>query len=278
MSDPDDVDGEGGTSMRRRRLRILEMVRDQAFVSVGEVRDLFAVSEVTVRSDFQVLERQGKLRRVRGGVVPGELPNPRREPSFVESLGTLADEKAAIGTSAAALVVPGETLILDVGTTTTAVARALASREDLEDVVVFTNGITIALELEAAIPRIEVVVTGGTLRPLQHSLVDPMGGAVLEQVHVDTVFLGCNGVHPTSGITNINLPEAAMKRRMIRAARRRVVVADGSKLGVLSLAPLCGIDDVDLLITGSSADPDIIAALGDQGLQVEVVPVAASGR
>ena len=271
MSDPDDLGGEGGTSMRARRRRIQEMVRDQAFVSVGEVSDLFAVSEVTVRSDFQVLERQGKLRRVRGGVVAGELANPRREPSFVESLGTLADEKAAIGASAAALVVPGETLVLDVGTTTTAVAQALASRVDLEDVVVFTNGITIALELEAAIPRIEVVVTGGTLRPLQHSLVDPMGGAVLEQVHVDTVFLGCNGVHPTSGITNINLPEAAMKRRMIQAARRRVVVADGSKLGVVSLAPLCGIDDVDLLITGSSADPDVIAALGDHGLQVEVV-------
>jgi DeoR family transcriptional regulator, aga operon transcriptional repressor len=267
----DGSDLEGGVSMAERRQRILAMVGTRTFVSVGEVSEIFGVSEVTVRSDFQVLERQGKVRRVRGGIVDGDLANPRREPSFLESLGTLADEKAAIGASAAALVVPGETLILDVGTTTTAVAQALCARTDLEDVVVFTNGITIALELEGAIPRIEVVVTGGTLRPLQHSLVDPMGGAVLEQVHVDTVFLGCNGVHPTSGVTNINLPEAAMKRRMVNAARRRVVVADGSKVGAVSLAPLCGIDDIDLLITGFSADPDVLDALREVGLEIEVV-------
>ena len=268
---------EGGTypsdmvSMGERRRRILEMVRGRPFVSVGEVSGMFGVSEVTVRSDFQALERQGKLRRVRGGVVASEGGIPRREPSFLESLGTSAKEKEAIGHAAAALVVPGETIILDVGTTTSAVARALAVRDDLEDVVVFTNGITIALELEPAIPRIAVVVTGGTLRPLQHSLVDPLAGAMLEQVHVDTVFLGCNGVDSAAGVTNINLPEAAIKRRMIAAARRRFVVADGSKIGVVSLAPLCSIDDIDLLITGPSADAGVLAQLRDLALQIKVV-------
>lgn len=263
--DPSDV-----VSMGERRRRILEMIRGRPFVSVSEVSSRFGVSEVTVRSDFQTLERQGKLRRVRGGVVAAEGGSPRREPSFLESLGAFAKEKEAIGRVAASLVVPGETLILDVGTTTTAVARAVAGRDDLEDVVVFTNGVTIALELEQAIPRISVVVTGGTLRPLQHSLVDPLAGAMLEQVHVDTVFLGCNGVDPGAGVTNINLPEAAMKRRMIAAARRRFVVADGSKIGAVCLAPLCGIDDIDLLITGPSADAGVLDQLRDLALQIEV--------
>ncbi len=71
-----------------------------------------------------------------------------------------------------------------------------------------TNGISIALALEAAHPRFSIVVTGGTLRPKQHSLVDPLAGSFLKTLSVDTVFLGCNGIHPNVGITNINLPEA----------------------------------------------------------------------
>jgi DeoR family transcriptional regulator of aga operon len=100
------------------------------------------------------------------------------------------DEKALIGRAAASLLNPGETVILDVGTTTTAVARALMEREDLHDIVIFTNGLNIALELEPAIPRFTVIVIGGTLRPMQHSLVDPLAGPMLERINAHTVFLG----------------------------------------------------------------------------------------
>jgi hypothetical protein len=108
-------------------------------------------------------------------------------------------------------------VILDVGTTTTAIARALMASDELTNVCVFTNAINIALELEPAIPRFTVVVLGGTLRPLQHSLVDPLSGLVLEQVNVGIVFLGCNGIDPEAGITNLNLPEAGIKQRMLAA-------------------------------------------------------------
>ena len=103
---------------------------------------------------------------------------------------------------------------------------------------------------------------------MQHSLVDPLGGLMLEHVHTHTVFLGCNGVDPDGGITNINLPEADLKRRMLKAARRRIVVADGSKIGEVELARLCAIDDIDLLITDSSADPSILNTLREKELQV----------
>ena len=96
---------------------------------------------------------------------------------------------------------------------------------------VITNGLTIALELEKAIPRFQVIVTGGTLRPLQHSLVEPLATTVLRELHADLAFIGCNGVHPANGITNINLPEADLKRVMVDAAERSIVVADGSKIG-----------------------------------------------
>ena len=131
-----------------------------------------------------------------------------------------------------------------------------------------TNALNIALELEAGSPRITVIVTGGTLRPLQHSLINPLGDSVLERIAGATLFLGCNGVHPVAGVTNINLPEADIKRRMLRAARRRIVVADGSKIGEIEVARLCGLDEVTLLVTGLSADPETVKELHAAGLQV----------
>lgn len=162
-------------------------------------------------------------------------------------------------------------MALDIGSTTTAVARALATRTDLEDVIVITNGLTIALELEPAIPRLAVVVTGGTLRPLQHSLVDPLAGEILHRLHVHTAIIGCNGVSDDGGVTNLNLPEAEVKRRLLDAADTRIVVADGSKLGRTSLAKVCDLMDVDRLLTAGEADPATMQTLRDAGLDVDVV-------
>jgi DeoR family transcriptional regulator of aga operon len=179
-------------------------------------------------------------------------------------------QKSSIGVHAAAMIAAGDTVILDVGTTTTAIARALVLRTDLRDVTVVTNGLNIALELERATPRISVVVTGGTLRPLQHSLVNPLGTILLERLHASVAFVGCNGVDPELGITNVNLPEAEVKRSMLLAARRRVIVADGSKVGQVELARVCGIEEVSLLITDPTADPQVVAEITAAGCQVEL--------
>ena len=252
-----------------RRVRMLDVVRERDYVKVADLADQFSISEVTVRSDLEVLAARGDIRRIRGGAIATTLP--RRERAFEESETEFATEKVAIGRAAAGLVRDGDTVILDVGTTTAAVARSMAANAQLRDVVVFTNSLTIAMQLEPDIPRFMVVVTGGTLRPLQHSLVDPLGDGVLDRIRADMIFIGCNGVDPVAGITNINLPEAEMKRRMMAAARRRIVVADGSKIGQVELARLCPITDVDLLMTGGSADPAILSALGERGMRIEVV-------
>lgn len=266
------MSGDGNTvpvppSLRRERM--LADIKEREFVRVRELSNRFGVSEVTVRGDLDSLAAKGKVHRVRGGAIPRMMP--RHEQPFEDSVSSFAAEKVAIGQAAAALLEDGETVLIDVGTTAAATARAIAARTELADVVVFTNGLKTALELEPASPRITVVVLGGTLRPLQHSLVDPLATLILDQIAVKTVLLGCNGVDPLGGVTNINLPEAEVKKRMLAAAARRIVLADGSKLGRVEVARLCDIGDVDLVITGSSADPAAVDALRDRGCDVRVV-------
>ncbi len=251
-----------------RRERMLELIGRAGFVRVGDLSDAFQVSDVTVRNDLDVLDGQQSIRRVHGGAVlraPGA-----REASFEEALESSADEKRRIAAAAAAMVADGSSVLLDVGTTTAAIARALVERTELEGVTVITNGLSIALELERAIPRFQVVVTGGTLRPLQHSLVEPLASVLLARMHADLAFIGCTGVHPSGGITNVNLPESDLKRVMVGSASRVVVVADGSKLGRRHLGRIASLDEVDELITGPSAEQEELGRLRAAGLHVTV--------
>jgi DeoR family transcriptional regulator of aga operon len=247
---------------------MLAVIEERQFVRVGELSAEFGISEVTVRNDLDTLASRGRIHRFRGGATPRAIGGTER--AFEETEASFAAEKVAIGQAAAQLVSDGESIILDVGTTSVALARALVARTELTDIVVFTNGLKTALELEPAIGRFSVVVLGGTLRRLQHSLVDPLASALLAQINVGTAFLGCSGVDPLGGITNVNLPEAEVKRRMLGVARRRVVLADGSKIGRVELAQLCSVEDVDLVITGASANPDVLTELHDRGCEVRV--------
>ncbi len=250
-----------------RREQILSMIDELGFARVTQLSRRFGISEVTVRADLDALAEARAVQRVHGGAVASSRA-PGVERSFEQSALTASDEKARIGRAAAALVESGQAIVLDVGTTTTAIAMALLERDDLHNVVIITNALNIAIVLEPVIPRFTVIVTGGTLRPLQHSLVDPLAGVVLDRVRGDLAFIGCSGVDVVAGITNVNLPEADMKRRMLATAVRRVVVAESSKLGVAQLSRVAPIDGVDTLITGSEADPQQIAGLESAGLAI----------
>jgi DeoR family transcriptional regulator of aga operon len=251
-----------------RQGRMAEAIWDEGFARVTDLAERFGVSAVTVRSDLTALEGRGELRRVRGGAVPPSVRLAER--AFEVAQSELPLEKSSIGSHAAAMVADGDTVLLDVGTTTTAIARALLLRSELRDVIVVTNALNIALELERAAPRIGVMVTGGTLRPLQHSLVNPLGATLLERLHASLAFVGCNGVDPEYGVTNVNLPEAEIKRAMLLAARRRVIVADGSKVGEVELAKVSDIDEVNVLITDPTADPEVVALIAAAGCHVEI--------
>ena len=260
------VDALNPVPARVRRDRILALLRDNDFVRVADLSNRFEVSEVTVRTDLDMLEARGMLRRVRGGAVPCATPTVER--TFDAAKVIDAEQKRAIARHAAQLVTPGDTIVLDVGTTTTAIAHALAARRDLTDVTVFTSSLTIALTLEDATPNLTVVVTGGTLRPKQHSLVEPLAGLVLGSIHVGTAFIGCNGVDVDRGITNVNLPETEVKKLILQASHRRVVCADASKLGQVSLAHVCDLEDIDLLVTDAGAEPATVDVFRETGLDV----------
>lgn len=256
MSDPAEV----------RRRELVQLVAERGFLRVIDARDELGVSEVTIRADLTVLEREGSIVRVHGGAM---LRDAIREPSLESSRQRQAAAKSRIARSAAELVSSGESVFLDVGSTALAVATALVDRRELHDVVVVTNGLSIALALEVALPRFSVLVTGGTLRPLQHSLVNPGATFTIESLRFDLALIGCNGVHAENGVTNVNLPETEIKRQVIRAARRRVLVADGSKLGVTEVGVVGPLSDFDLLITAGEATPGSIEKLTAAGLRIE---------
>ena len=245
---------------------IKKKVQAEGTVRVGALSAELDVSEVTIRGDLADLEQEGLLQRTHGGAVRLAAGQTRYERPFDEMVVEFATQKQRIGKAAAGRVHDGETIILDVGTTTTEIARQLPACHDL---VVVTNGLNIALELEKQ--PVTVVVLGGTLRPLQHSLVNPYATLLLGQLHVDTLFLGCNGVSAAYGVTNANMQEAEIKQAMLRTAKKVIVVADASKIGQVSAAHVADLAHIHTLITDAGANADELAAIAEAGVQIELV-------
>lgn len=275
MSD-DDLFLAGTMPAPLRQDRIVAIVDGApGLVRTASLAAALGTSEVTVRQDLAVLDREARVRRVHGGAVRPGVGSSERP--FEETAVEHQAAKAAIGRAAAALVRSGECVVLDVGTTPAAVAEALVVREDLVDVTVVTNSLTTALALERAVPRFTVVVTGGTLRPLQHSLVAPFNGTVLPMIAADVVFLGGTGVDVEHGLTNVNLPETEAKRMLAATARRTVVVVDGSKFGRAHIGVVRGLDDIDVIVT-AEAPSELVVHVRAAGVQVVVADDTPSGR
>jgi DeoR family transcriptional regulator of aga operon len=248
-----------------RRGQIMAVLRQQGRCLVAQLARKLSVSEVTIRQDLDALAAEGLLRRTHGGaLLAGTLRLER--PFQVEETSHRA-EKERISAAALAQLSGGETVILDVGTTVTTAARKLVGSGKARTIV--TNGLNIAAVLEAD-PSITTVVTGGTLRPQQHSLVNPFAELVLARINADVAFLGANGIAPDHGVTNVNAAEAQLKTLFVKAARRRILLADATKIGAVALAKYAEIRDIDLLITDRSADREVVRALRDRGLEVEL--------
>jgi DeoR family transcriptional regulator of aga operon len=262
---------EQGVPAELRQARIQSLVENEGFLRVTDLADRFGVSTVTVRSDLTALEGAGLVRRVRGGAVASGAPVT--EQPLETAAGLAARQKSAIASRCASMVSIGDVVLLDVGSTTTAIAQALVARAELSDVTVVTNALNIALLLEpaAVAGRMSIIVTGGTVRPLQHSMVNPYATLLLERLSAHLAFIGCNGVDVRGGVTNRNVAEAEIKRAMVSASRRSVVVADSTKLGEVEVARVCHLGDVDLLVTDTGADPELVANIRTAGLHVDVV-------
>lgn len=240
-----------------RRQVILDRVRASGYVGAGELARALHVDGSTIRRDLDRLERAGLVRRTRGGILPADPADTVDTPYEVRRSQN-AGAKTAIGAAAAALVEEGQTVVLDNGSTTYEVAVALRRVRHL---TVVTNDLMVALCLRGN-PTHRVHVTGGLLLDTVYTLVGPTTVQALEQLHVDWAFLGAEGVHPDSGITNINVVEIPVKQAMIAGAERAVVVADSSKLGRRSLAPVCALGDVWAVVSDDGVPDAERAAYG----------------
>jgi DeoR family transcriptional regulator of aga operon len=264
-----------GLPSAARRRQILALVRGSGLVRIHDLAERFGVSKVTIRTDLGVLAERGHVVRVHGGAIPS---SPSAERAFEARQAVGAEEKIAIAEAAVGLISSGQSLILDVGTTTMAIAHAIVGETRLESLVVFTNALNVALALEPAIPRVEVMVTGGLLRPLQHSLVEPRASAFFDEIRADWAFIGCDGIHPARGITTTNIPEATMKQAMLRASHRRVVVADSSKFMREALTRVCSLDDVDTILTAGEIENEVLSAFADAPTEIRVAAAPHSGE
>lgn len=251
-----------------RHERILEMLKRERVVEVARLSDAFGVSAVTIRSDLDALERRMLLRRIRGGAMsvrPARFERPIELPSQ-----GFAEEKERIGAMAARMVRDGETIILDAGTTTLAMALALPA--DLRDVVVITSSLDIAISLENHV-GVTVMVTGGTVKktgrnPRSRSLIPPFAALLLGQMNADCAFLCCAGIDAKRGFTNAHFEEVETKHAMLASARRAVMLGDHGKIGHVAGARIAGIDEVSALITDRDTKLADVQVLEAAGLEV----------
>lgn len=229
--------------------------------------EMFGVSHITIRRDLLDLEHRGLLRRTHGGAVPIQplLYEPfRHDSSFQEQDERHADEKSRIALAAAELVRDGEMIAFTAGTTTTRVTRSLYRRRNL---TVVTNTVNVAMELSQR-TDVTVIVIGGFLRGGWFSLVGSFAAQAMNQVFVDKVFLGVNGIDARRGLTAHHPEEAAINRVMVQQAREKIVVADHSKLGVVVASLICPTSAVDVLITDTGATDEQIAPFDELGVDV----------
>lgn len=248
-----------------RRRAILDILNREGRLLVGDLARHFKTSQVTIRKDLDVLQGQGLVHRSHGGALPvreGAL----EDPTLLEKEKLHRKEKLHIAAAAAAMVKEGQVVILDSGTTTTAIARALRNFRKL---TIVTNAVNIAAELAGT--EVEVILTGGTLRKNSFSLVGPMAEETLRHLNADILFLGVDGIDAQYGLSTPNLLEAKVNRLMVEGAKRTVAVCDSSKFGRRSLSQILPLSAIHGVITDRGIPKNELKALKKAGIEMTLV-------
>lgn len=243
----------------QRRQKILHAVRTGT-AHVSELATSFGVSEMTVRRDLKALERDGKLERVHGGAI-----NVHDERPFEEIAVERFEGKDRIGAAAAALVEDGQTVMIDIGTTTLQLARHLHGRR----LTVVTSSLAVYEEL---LPdeQIQLVLPGGLVRRNYRSLVGVIAEDSLRQLKADVAFLGTSGVDAELGVWDTTMIEVPIKRAMIAAAGSVVLLADTEKFGMGAVVRVCGAGEIDHIVTDAPVPSAHAASITEAGIEVTV--------
>ncbi len=247
-----------------RRRRIAESIRSRGVVSVTEMAEVLGTSEITLRRDLKAMAEEGLLVRTHGGaVLPEGLAH---EPTYSEKANRAAAEKAAIAQLAAHMIRPGDSIVLGPGTTTQALARLLV---DFPELTVVTNSLLVAQALMPA-GRVEVILTGGTLRRAIHALVGPTTEDSLRTLRASQAFISGNGLTAERGLSTPSPLVAATDRALAAAAQQIVVLADHTKVGHETMCQTVPLERIATLITDSGADPRELDAMREVGVEVLV--------
>jgi DeoR family transcriptional regulator of aga operon len=248
-----------------RRRGILDLLQRDGRVLVRDLSDHFHTSLITIRKDLEVLHYQGQLERTHGGALPlrtGAL----HDRSFQEKERLHRHDKLRIASAAVRMIREGQVIILDSGTTTTAIARGC---KQFRSLTVITNGTNIARELAGT--SVEVILTGGTLRKNSFSLVGPLAEESLRQLSADMLFLAVDGFDTKYGLTTPNQLEARVNRVMAKMARRTIVVCDSSKFGRRSLCLIIPTSAVHETITDKKISKPHFKSLREANVEVTLV-------
>jgi DeoR/GlpR family transcriptional regulator of sugar metabolism len=243
----------------RRHELILRTLRSEGPATITLLAERLGASHATIRRDLAQLDEEGLLKRVYGGAVPVT----DRDDPFTDVAEVRVAEKDAIAHRCAGLVKDGETVLLDIGTTAHRIARQLRGRS----LTVITSSLAVFDELQHE-HTIQLVLLGGVVRRDYRSLVGFLTEDNLRQIHADRLFLGTSGVRPDGHVMDTTVVEVPVKRAMIAASERVVLVADRGKFPGTGMARVCGARELDTVVTNDPLDEKTRAAFHEAGVEV----------
>ncbi len=256
---------EKSVYLNERHNHIMEIMRQQNAVTVTSLASMMKVSEVTIRKDLSFLEEQHLLYRVHGSaILVNRYINDR---SSAEKEQLYANEKKAIGSFAASLVMTRDTIMITSGTTTQAFAEAISPNEQLT-VITTTFGVASTLVKKN---NVDVIQLGGMLRASSMSVLGPFAEQMLGSLSCSKLFIGVDGVDFEYGLTTTNHMEANLHRLMVESAQKVIVLADSSKFGRRGFSKICNLDHVDQIITDAGIPHTTFEKLQDAGIEVTIV-------
>ena len=250
-------------SAESRHQQILRMLAEQGTLSIVDLAEKFDVSAMTIRRDLNQLAAAGLLVRTRGGAAAPASGS--FEPPFALRERTRTEAKREIAAAAADMVIDGQTVLLDGGTTGLAIAEALAGR----NLTVCALNVRVAQVLSAE-SSMRVMLPGGFIRPGEFSLVGPDAEATLSRFRFDVYLMTASGLSVDAGITEWNIEDAAVKRAALGAARRTVLVADAGKFGAEAFVRICPLSAVDQVVTDAALSQEHRQDLAAAGAKLVV--------
>lgn len=252
-----------------RREQIYDLAKTSGLASVEELSVRFEVTASTIRRDLALLNEQGKLARTYGGAMPFDQ---HPEASLRQRIGEAYEEKQALARWAAAQIRPGESILLDGGSTIGALAHRLRTFSDLE---VTTIGINTLQELSGC-PGIQLSCPGGQLREMSQSFYGPLTQLSLERMTFDRVFLGADAVTAEYGICEADHQQTRLKEIIAGRSAHVYVLLHAAKIGQRPFHAWAKLPLPWTLVTNVDAPSDQVQKMRHEGITVETVPAAPS--